>query len=92
MYCTIFQFLAHYVLRGWSPPAEASRGQNSLESRQLPELEILSNGSMEIKHIQIPTPAAPRPIPQMGKVIQNPPTYLVGLYTCILLLSLLTHT
>ena len=91
MYCIIFQFLAHYVLRGWSPPAEASRGQNSLESRQLPELEILSNGSMEIKHIQIPTPAAPRPIPQMGKVIQNPPTYLVELYTCILLLSLLTH-
>ena len=70
-------------------PAEASRGQNSLESRQLPELEILSNGSMEIKHIQIPTPAAPRPIPQMGKVIQNPPTYI---YTYILLLSLLTHT
>ena len=61
-------------------PAEASRGQNSLESRQLPELEILSNGSMEIKHIQIPTPAAPRPIPQMGKVIQNPPTYIYTYY------------
>ena len=62
-----------------------------MESRQLPELEILSNGSMEIKHIQIPTPAAPRPIPQMGKVIQNPPTYLVELYTCILLLIATTR-